>query len=129
VQEEPLEAVDPETRGLLAAIGIRKGQPFAPDARMKKILSEAAAVGTATAGPILFSTRDRDAYYYPNSDWHTFWIGGYDFSPGGVLNLYARTLYFYASWSGSPAMTVKMVGVSSQYAMTEHDAAGQYLDG
>ena len=35
--------------GLLAAIGIEKGKPFAPDARMKKILTEAAAVGNATA--------------------------------------------------------------------------------
>lgn len=34
--------------GLLAAIGIEKGKPFAPDARMKKILTEAAAVGKAT---------------------------------------------------------------------------------
>jgi hypothetical protein len=33
VQEEPLDAIDPETRGLLAAIGIRKDKPFAPDAR------------------------------------------------------------------------------------------------
>ena len=45
VQEEPSEAIDPETLGLLASIGIEKGKPFAPDARMKKILTEAAAVG------------------------------------------------------------------------------------
>lgn len=49
VQEEPLEAADPETRGLLASIGIRKDAPFAPDARMRAILAEAATVGNATA--------------------------------------------------------------------------------
>jgi hypothetical protein len=48
VQEESNAAMDPETLGLLAAIGIEKGKPFAPDARMKKILTEAAAVGSAT---------------------------------------------------------------------------------
>ena len=32
--------LDPELMGPLAAIGIVKGQPFAPDARMKKILGE-----------------------------------------------------------------------------------------
>jgi len=32
----------------LAAIGIVKGKPFQPNARMKKILSEAAAVGNAS---------------------------------------------------------------------------------
>jgi hypothetical protein len=40
--------MEPERLGLLAAIGIEKGKPFAPDARMKKILTEAAAVGKAT---------------------------------------------------------------------------------
>ena len=38
VQEEPNEAMDPETLGLLASIGIEKGKPFTPDERMKKIL-------------------------------------------------------------------------------------------
>ena len=48
VQEEPLDTIDPETRGLLAAIGIRKDKPFAPDERMQRILADAAAVGNAT---------------------------------------------------------------------------------
>jgi hypothetical protein len=37
--------VDPTTLGLWASIGIQKGKPFAPDARIKAILTEAAAVG------------------------------------------------------------------------------------
>ena len=130
VQEEPLDAVDPETRGLLASIGIRKGSPFAPDARMKGILAEAAAVGNATARAIVFSTRDRDGYYYPGSGWKMAWIGNDPgFSPDGVLNLDARTLYFYTTQGVSPAMSIKMVGIGSQYAYSEHDAAGRYLDG
>ena len=36
VQEEPAESQNPEILGLLNAIGIRKGQPFEPDERMKK---------------------------------------------------------------------------------------------
>jgi hypothetical protein len=36
VQSEPAEAVDPETAGLMAAIGIVNGKPFEPDARMKR---------------------------------------------------------------------------------------------
>lgn len=129
VQEEPLEAVDPEARGLLAAIGIQKGKPFAPDARMQGILAEAAAVGNATARAIAFRTRDPDASYYPNSAWQTCFIGGYDFSPGGVLNLDARTRYFYTGTGSSPTWVVKMVGLGSQYAVAFADAAGQYLDG
>ena len=45
---EPNEALDPETLGLFASIGLEKGKPFAPDARMKKILTESAAVGNGT---------------------------------------------------------------------------------
>ena len=130
VQEEPLEAVDPETRGLLAAIGIRKGKPFTPDARMQAILAEAAAVGNATARALAFSTRDPNAYVNPSSTWETPFIGDdYEFAPGGVLNLDARALYFYLTWGITPAMMVKMVGIGSQYAFAMRDAAGHYLDG
>src|SRR5580704_4139919 len=65
VQEEPSEALDPERLGLFASIGIEKGKPFTPDARMKKILTEAAAVGNATSRAILFRSRMKDAYLYP----------------------------------------------------------------
>jgi hypothetical protein len=47
VQMEPATSFDIELLGQLAAIGIVKGKPFKPDDRMKKILSEAAAVGNA----------------------------------------------------------------------------------
>ena len=130
VQEEPLEATDPEIRGLLAAIGIRKGKPFAPDDRMRRILAEAAAVGNATARALVFSTRNQSAFDYPKSAWQMVWIGNdYQFSPGGVLDLDARALYFYMGLGISPAMAAKMVGIGSQYAMANRDAAGQYLDG
>ena len=130
VRDEPLEAVDPETRGLLASIGIRKDAPFAPDARMQAILAEAAAVGNATARTLAFSTRNRDAYLYPDSSWKVPWIGNdYEFSPGGVLDLDARVTFFYPVFGITPAATVKMVGVGSQYVLTERDAAGHYLDG
>jgi len=130
VQEEPLDAVDPETRGLLAAIGIRKDQPFAPDARMKQLLADAAAVGNATGRALDFSTRNRDAYYYPDGAWKMLFVGNdYQFSPGGVLDVDTRVAYFYLAIGVSPAVTVKMVGAGSQYAHTEHDAAGRYLDG
>jgi hypothetical protein len=130
VHEEPLEAVDPETRGLLASIGIRKDAPFAPDARMQAILAEAAAVGNATARAILFSTRDPGLYYYPGSAWKKgSKSDDTEFSPGGVLDLDERTFYFCVTTQTSPAMWVKMVGAGSQYAIAEHDAAGRYLDG
>ena len=130
VHEEPLEAVDPETRGLLASVGIRRDAPFAPDARMQAILAEAAAVGNATGRALVFATRDPAGYYYPDGAWKNAFIGGDPgFSPDGVLDLDARTLLCYATQGASPAMSLKMVGVGSQYAYIDHDADGRYLDG
>jgi hypothetical protein len=50
VQAEPPTSYDVELSGQLAAIGIVHGKPFAPDERMKKILTDAAAVGQAAGG-------------------------------------------------------------------------------
>lgn len=130
IQEEPLESVDPEIRGLLASIGIQKGKSYVPDARMKDILADAVAAGNATARTITFSTRDSEAYFYSDSKWKNGFIGNdIEFSPGGVLNPDARTLFYYAATGVTPAMMVKMVGIGSQYAFTERDATGKYLDG
>jgi hypothetical protein len=130
IQEEPLDAVDPETRGMLASIGIRKGVQFQPDKRMKRILADAASVGNATGRVLLFSTRDPNAFFYPNSAWQTAWIGkDLNWSPGGVLNLDARALFFYFAWGVSPSMAMDLVGIGSQYALAVRDANGEYLEG
>ena len=55
VQEEPVEALDAERAGQLAAIGIVKGQPFAPDDRMRDILEQAARIGAGIARTIAYS--------------------------------------------------------------------------
>jgi len=131
VQEEPAAALNPETLGLLAAIGIEKGKPFAPDARMKRILSEAAAVGNATARALVFRSRIKEAYFYPNSAWCTPFVGGsHEFlSQPGVRNLDARAFFFYYATGITPAMAMKMVGVGAQYAVAFVDSEGRPFDG
>ena len=76
VQYEPADAFNPELVGLFASIGIKKGNPFAPDARMKKILDEAAAIGNASARSLSFRPRDREVYFYPDRQWYTAFVGG-----------------------------------------------------
>ena len=130
VQEEPTESLDQIRLGYYASIGIRKGKPFAPDARMKKILSEAAAIGDATARAIAFHTREKEAYYYPNSAWQLPFIGGYKFqTQPGVLNLDGYIFYYFLATGVTPAMEEKMVGQGSQYAWAGVDAKGNPLDG
>jgi hypothetical protein len=133
VQEEPADAQDPETLGLLASIGIVKGKPFTPDASMKKILTEAAAVGNATARALTFRPRDPAQYYYPNSAWYSPFIGAadyhYDFVNRGARDLDARVEWFYQATGQTPAMVVRAVGSGSQYAIAAVDSRGEYLDG
>jgi hypothetical protein len=133
IQREPVEMLDPELRGLFASAGIQRGKPFAPDARMKKILTEAVAIGNATARSIVFRPRLDGAYLYPHSAWMTPFVGGSyqwlaDDGLGG-RDLDARTLFFYTATVNTPAMVLKMVGKGSQYAFAAVDTNGLYLDG
>jgi hypothetical protein len=58
VQQEPATSLDPELMGPVAAIGIVKGKPFAPDARMKRIMTEALALANATSRTLFMNPRD-----------------------------------------------------------------------
>jgi hypothetical protein len=133
IEREPIEMLDPELRGLFASIGIQKGKPFAPDARMKKILTDAVAVGNATARALLWYERDESAFLYKNSYWKEGFIGGSykylkDKGMGG-RNLDARTHFYYFATVNTPAMAWKLIGKGSQYAWGYLDAKGNYLDG
>ena len=86
-----------------------KGKPFAPDERMKKILTEAAAVGDATARAIMYRWRGTDGYWYPNSNWRLGFVGGYKFEENGARLLNAYSGFFFYATGITPAMDTKMV--------------------
>ncbi len=129
VQSEPPYTGNPVTLGFFAAIGIEHGKPFAPDARMKKILTEAALVGDATARALTYRMRDKEAYYYEGSAWRTAFLGGYSFERDGIKLLDSASQYYFYATGVTPAMEAKMVGSGSQYALAFVDAKGQPLDG
>ena len=129
VQEEPTASVDPVTLGLYASIGIQKGRPFAPDMRMRKILTEAAVVGDATARAMNTRLRIKESYYYPNSAWRSGFYGGYKFEQDGVRILDAYSAFFFYATGVTPAMDSKTVGEGSQYMAAFVDAEGRPLDG
>lgn len=131
IQREPIEAGDPELLGMLAAIGIEKGQKFAPDKRMKTILEEAAKIGAVTLRTLSASPRYDSWYLYPGKrQWFNNFVGGdHEFAPNGSRMLDSRSVFFYYATGITPAMTVKMVGVGSQYAAAFKDADGNPFDG
>lgn len=130
VQEEPNDAQDPEILGLLRSIGIEKGKPFKPDARMKATLTEAAAVGGAASRVMLYRSRDEGAQVYPNSGWERPWIGGSsEFDDNGARLLDARTRFHYYATGITPAMVTPAVGKGSQYIAGLRDSKGRPFDG
>jgi hypothetical protein len=130
IQSSPVESLDPISLGFYASIGIEKGKSFTPDARMKKILTEAAAVGDATARALTFRMRQKENYYYENSAWCIPFTGGYkfEFQPD-VRNLDAFSSFYFYATGVTPAMEAKMVGQGSQYAAAFVDSKSNPLDG
>ena len=130
IQYEPPDAFNPELVGLWASIGIKKGKPFAPNIRMKKILTEAAAVGNATARALSFRPRARACYFYDDRQWYTAFVGGsHEFMNNGELVRDYRAFMHYVATGITPAMAYSQVGKGSAYAYTAHDSKGRYLDG
>ena len=133
INKEPISFIDPELRGQAAAIGIIKGQEFAPDARMEKILKDAIKVGNATARAIGLSPRDKSAYLYEGKQWYTGFVGkDYRWLDGDGhrgRNLDARTLFFYTATVNTPAMALEIPGVGSNYAFGARDSNGHILYG
>jgi hypothetical protein len=128
VQEEPVEALDAERAGQLAAIGIVKGQPFAPDDRMRAILDNAARIGGGMARAIAYTPRDPGAVLY--GSWKNAFVGGnHEFLRNGARLLDARTQFHYLATVITPAMAHAQIGAGSAYAYTVHDANGDLLDG
>lgn len=129
VQYEPADAFDPEIVGQFAGIGIKKGKPFTPDARMKKILTESAAIGNAAARAISFRPRKKSLYFYEDRQWYSLFAGGsHEFLDNGEQVLDDRILFHYMATGITPAMARSAVGQGSAYAFTAHDQKGKYLD-
>jgi hypothetical protein len=145
VQQEPAGSLDPELMGAVGAIGIIKGKPFAPDARMKKILTEALALANATSRTLFMAPRDPDWYYYPGSSWQNMLFAvGYEFEtpiplvtpqgvkpfpPTGYRQLDARSAFFYGVTGITPAMAMRLTGIGSTYLWTMVDANKEPFDG
>ena len=130
IQHEPADAFPSELVGLFASIGIKKGEEFSPDERMKAILVDAAAVGNATARALAYRPRKKDVYFYQDRQWYSPFAGGsHEFMNNGELVLDDRAFFHYMATGITPAMAAPRVGSGSVYGFTAHDANGAYLDG
>ena len=132
VQAEPSDGQNPEILGVLASIGIKKDQPFNPDARMKKILTDAAAVGAVTVRTIMSQPRDEGFYLFPGKSavWTNPFVGGsHEFLGDGASLLDARAAFHFYATGITPAMAAKIIGKGSKYAVAYLDVDGNPYDG
>ena len=131
ISYEPAEAFGKELLGKLASLGIEKGKPFAPDARMQKIFAKAAEEGVAMSRVIAFESRDPQARVYPNRGWESPYItNNSTFYQNDYINLAARTAFHFTADGITPAMAMQMPeGKGSRYQTSYKDSDGKFLDG
>jgi hypothetical protein len=147
VQLEPAEALDTELAGQFAAIGIVKDEKFAPDARLRKILDEAVAVGNAASRMHGMGASPTEGFRYYEGDtawWNMLFVGGFEFTnpppnitaegvqpfPNkGARQLHSRMSMFYTATAITPAMCMRLTGVGSQYLVANVDENGEPFDG
>lgn len=131
VDYEPVSAIDMESRGNLAAIGIVRGQPFEPSAKQKGLLEKA----VQDAPRMLLAMRqlgrdDKRDYYYKDRQWQTAWAGATnDFVQDTYIDTIQRAGYFQYVYSSAPAMVMHTIGAGSKYPFTARDADGAFLTG
>lgn len=131
VDYEPVSAIDPELRGVLASIGIIKGEPFEPKAWQAEQLNRAVLDAPRMILALAQLGRDDDRnLYYHDRHWQAAWAGGTaEWMQETYLDINTRARFFQYAYSSAPAMNVHSTGSGSKYPFTYHDADGEFLHG
>ncbi len=129
VQYEPTEMFGAEQLGRLATLGIVKGKPFNPDARMQRIFDQGAKQGVAMSRAIVYASRDPDIKYWSNRHWEKMFLHNTTFERNGVNDIDARTLWPYQAIVVSPNLLSTTPGQGTAYLTAFRDNKGEYLDG
>jgi hypothetical protein len=137
INYEHVDMLDDVSKGIFASIGIEKGKAFAPDARMKGLLTEAVAIGNAAARSITYYPRTdmnlAGVEIYPDTE--SSWIMAFANknvffkTETGGLNVNALDMFHYSYTAVTPAMAVTIEGAGSDYAISFLDGEKQILDG
>jgi len=130
VEHEYVGSEDWSVRGMMASLGIVKGQPFGPDKRMQEILAAGAEVGIKMAKALRFGDHLPGTLYYQDRQWHNVLnVFDVEFKENTFINVDARVGMFIIGYSISPAMVMEMVGKGSKYPFAYRDGDGNYLSG
>jgi len=131
VDYEPVEAITPELRGVLASIGIVKGQPFAPSERQTELLNKAVQVAPKMILAWRMAPRaDKRELYYKDRQYVRAWAAATaEWMQESYLDVDQRAAFFQYAYSSAPAMVMRTIGAGSKYPITARDADGNFLNG
>ena len=143
VDSEGAHLADPDWLGMLASIGIVKGQPFMPDAPTRALLDRAAQTAYKMSRVVGFEdvVSGRNFRVYPDRRWVNPIADGTPANPGGALDLAwrrtagayldldARIWFFTDYYSISPGMISQTPGKGAKYLVAFTDSTGTPLSG
>ncbi len=134
IQTETAPAEFRPMLGMLAQLGIEKGKPYNPDARMQRILGEAARTAVAEMRVNAYARRKPEYIAWKGRRWEWFLVQliseeTRDFGIPDYLNLEASDEYYFVGYGVSAAIGKQEVGAGSVYFSTYSDGTGAYLDG
>jgi hypothetical protein len=134
IDDEYVDPMDMDMRGMLAAIGIVKGEPFNPGSAERATLDKAA--GRALEMARYTSTEDLGRR--PGGKWYQDrqWINIFPPSPGTpewvaptYTDIDIRAGFFSSAYSTSPVMVLNVPDTGAKYPAAFKDADGDSFDG
>ena len=131
VDYEPPSAINPESRGVLASIGIVKGQPFKPTKTQKAALDKAVTI----APRMILAQRqlgraDGRNLYYKDRQYENAWSGATSENfQETYLDIDQRAAYYQYAYSSASAMVMRTIGAGSKYPFATRDRKGEFLNG
>ena len=131
VDYEPLSAINPESRGVLASIGIVKGQSFKPTKKQRAALDKAVTIAPRMilAQRQLGRTDERNLYY-KDRQYENAWSGATSENlQETYLDIDQRAAYYQYAYSSASAMVMRTIGAGSKYPFATRDRKGEFLNG
>jgi hypothetical protein len=129
INREPVREMDRYYMAMLKKLGIEKGKPFKPDARQKKILTDALVVGEAMAKANDFSKRLDKAHYRDGSHWDFATTANWNSRTEYYQELDGSAAWFYKAVTNDESMHGQETGWGQVYMGANKDADGDWLDG
>jgi hypothetical protein len=131
IDHEYVDPADMYMRGMAAELGIVKGQPFAPDAKVRAVLDKAARTATRMGHVVAYTPSPllKDQLWYPDRHYINAFPANATFTTDTFSLLDARTAFFTYAYSTSPGMAVSMDNVGAKYLCAYTDADGDFFSG